>query len=116
MSIERLDTGTRMSQAVIDGGTIYLAGEVGEPGETAENQPRQALQRVDELLAGCGSSREQLLQVTIWVASMAAHFDEVNTVWDAWVPEGAAPVRVAGEAKLALPELKVEMIAVAARA
>jgi enamine deaminase RidA (YjgF/YER057c/UK114 family) len=54
--------------------------------------------------------------VTIWVANMAAHFDEVNAVWDAWVPEGAAPVRAAGEAKLALPELKVEVIAVAAKA
>lgn len=116
MSIERLDTGTRMSQAVIHGDTIYLAGQVGDPGDTAGEQTEQALQRVDELLARCGSSREHLLQVTIWVASMAAHFDEVNAVWDAWVPEGAAPVRAAGEAKLALPELKVEIIAVAARA
>lgn len=54
--------------------------------------------------------------MTIWVANMSAHFDEVNEVWDEWVPAGAAPVRAAGEAKLATPDFKVEVIAVAARA
>ena len=116
MTIERLDTNTRMSQAVIHGDTIYLAGQVGEPGALAGQQMEQALARVDELLARCGSDRSHLLQVTIWVANMSAHFEEVNAVWDAWVPEGAAPARAAGEAKLATPELKVEVLAVAARA
>ncbi len=116
MSIERLDTGRRMSQAVIHGDTIYLAGQVGNEGDSAGDQAREALARVDALLERCGSDREHLLQVTIWVASMSAHFDEVNAVWDAWVPAGAAPVRAAGESKLAAPELKVEVIAVAARA
>lgn len=116
MSIERIDTNTRMSQIVIHGDTIYLAGQVGEPGAPADRQMEQALARVDELLARCGSDRSHLLQVTIWVANMSAHFDEVNAVWDAWVPEGAAPARAAGEAKLATPELKVEVIAVAAKA
>ena len=116
MTIERLDTNTRMSQAVIHGDTIYLAGQVGEAGEPADRQMEQALARVDELLARCGSDRSHLLQVTIWVANMSAHFDEVNAVWDAWVPDGVAPARAAGEAKLATPEYKVEVIAVAARA
>lgn len=116
MSIERLDTGTRMSQAVIHGDTVYLAGQVGEPGGSAEDQARQALQRVDDLLARCGSDREHILQATIWVANMSAHFEEVNAVWDEWIPAGAAPARAAGEAKLAAPELKVEVIVVAARA
>lgn len=115
MTIERLDTGKRMSQAVIHGDTIYLAGQVGE-GNSAAEQTRDALARVDALLERCGSSRERLLQVTIWVANMSAHFDEVNEVWDEWVPAGAAPVRAAGEAKLATPDFKVEIIAVAARA
>lgn len=116
MTIERFDTGQRMSQAVIHGDTIYLAGQVGNEGDSATEQARDALARVDALLERCGSGREHLLQVTIWVASMSAHFDEVNAVWDEWIPAGAAPVRAAGEAKLATPELKVEIIAVAARA
>jgi len=74
----------------------------------------QALARVDALLVRCGSSRERLLQVTIWLADMG-DFAEMNAVWDEWVPDGAAPARAAGESKLALPELAVEVIAVAAR-
>ena len=60
-----------------------------------------------------GSSREQILQAIIWVADMA-DFAEMNAVWDAWVPEGHAPARACGEAKLARPELKVEVIVTAA--
>lgn len=33
MSIKRLYPGPRMSQAVIHGDTVYLAGQVGNPGE-----------------------------------------------------------------------------------
>ncbi|KFE33447.1 RutC family protein yoaB [Thioclava atlantica] len=49
-----------------------------------------------------------MLQVIIWLADMA-DFDAMNAVWDAWVPEGSAPARACGEAKLARPELKVEI-------
>ena len=65
------------------------------------------------LLAKAGSSPEQMLQVVIWLADMA-DFAEMNAVWDAWVPEGHAPARACGEAKLARPELKVEIIVTAA--
>ena len=115
MTIERLDTGRRMSQAVMHGDTIYLAGQVGEAGATVADQTRQALARVDALLERCGSSRERILQATIWLADMDADFAEMNAVWDEWVAEGAAPARAAGEARLALPDLRVEVIVVAAR-
>jgi enamine deaminase RidA (YjgF/YER057c/UK114 family) len=42
------------------------------------------------------------------------HFDEMNAVWDAWVPDGHAPARACGEAKLARDVLKVEIIITAA--
>jgi enamine deaminase RidA (YjgF/YER057c/UK114 family) len=38
----------------------------------------------------------------------------MNAVWDNWVPEGHAPARACGEAKLARPELRVEIIVTAA--
>ena len=69
--------------------------------------------KVDALLPEVGCGREDLLQVVIWLADMA-DFDEMNEVWDAWVPAGHAPVRACGEARLALPELKVELIVTAA--
>ena len=54
-----------------------------------------------------------MLQVVIWLADMA-DFAEMNAVWDAWVPEGHAPARACGEAKLARADLKVEIIVTAA--
>jgi enamine deaminase RidA (YjgF/YER057c/UK114 family) len=39
----------------------------------------------------------------------------MNEIWDAWITPGTAPTRACGEAKLATPEYKVEVIVVAAR-
>ncbi len=110
--IERQDIGTRMSKIVKHNGTVYLCGQVGA-GESVTEQTQDCLARVHALLEKAGSSREQILQAIIWVADMA-DFAEMNAVWDAWVPEGHAPARACGEAKLARPELKVEVIVTAA--
>ncbi|MEW7009766.1 RidA family protein [Lentilitoribacter sp. EG35] len=115
--IERQETATRMSKIVKHNGTVYLCGQVGnvKAGEevSAGDQTAQMLAKVDALLVQAGSSKEQILQAIIWVSDMK-HFQEMNAVWDAWVPEGHAPARACGEAKLARPELYVEIIVTAA--
>ena len=110
--IERQEIGQRMSKIVKHNGTVYLCGQVGA-GDSVTEQTQDCLARVDALLEKAGSSREQILQAIIWVADMA-DFAEMNAVWDAWVPEGNAPARACGEAELARPELKVEVIVTAA--
>ncbi|OXT00819.1 hypothetical protein B7H23_12140 [Notoacmeibacter marinus] len=110
--IERLDTSTRMSKIVKHNGVAYLCGQVGE-GETVAEQTRECLSRIEALLQKAGSSPEHILQAVIWLADMA-DFAEMNAVWDAWVPEGHAPARACGEAKLARPALRVEIIVTAA--
>lgn len=110
--IQRQEIGQRMSKIVKHNGTVYLCGQVGS-GDSVTEQTQDCLARVDALLKQAGSSREQILQAIIWVADMA-DFAEMNAVWDAWVPEGHAPARACGEAKLARPELKVEVIVTAA--
>jgi len=112
MSIERIETGQRMSKIVKHNGVVYLCGQVGE-GATVGEQTRDCLSRVDALLTKAESSRDQMLQAIIWLADMA-DFAEMNAVWDAWVPEGHAPARACGEAKLARTDLKVEIIVTAA--
>lgn len=107
-----LQTSQRMSKIVKHNGTVYLCGQVGE-GESITEQTESCLARVDALLKEAGSSREQILQAVIWVSDMA-YFAEMNAVWDAWVPEGHAPARACGEAKLAREVLKVEVIVTAA--
>ncbi|WP_224814905.1 RidA family protein [Hasllibacter sp. MH4015] len=110
--IERMETGARMSKIVKHNGVVYLSGQVGEGADVTE-QTEECLRRVDALLQQAGSSRAHLLQVTIWLADMA-DFAAMNAVWDAWVPDGHAPARACGEAKLARDVLKVEIIVTAA--
>jgi enamine deaminase RidA (YjgF/YER057c/UK114 family) len=112
MTITRIETGARMSKIVKHNGVAYLCGQVGA-GETVADQTRDCLSRVEALLGMAGSSNEQILQAIVWLADMD-DFAEMNAVWDAWVPAGAAPARACGEAKLARPELKVEIIVTAA--
>lgn len=113
-TITRLHTGTRMSQIVTHGDTIYLAGQVGTRGASVAQQTQDCLDKIDALLAEVGSDKTRLLQTTIWLADMA-DFEEMNAVWDAWVPEGHAPARACGEAKLAFPDFLVEFLVTAAK-
>lgn len=110
--IKRIGVGARMSEAVIHGQTVYLAGQVGE-GATVAEQTKDCLRQVDEILAKAGTSKENILQTIIWLADMA-DFAEMNSVWDQWVPQGHTPARATGEAKLAAPKYKVEIIVTAA--
>ncbi|WP_293572718.1 RidA family protein [Phaeobacter sp.] len=112
MSITRLETGTRMSKIVKHNGVAYLCGQTSDA-PTVADQTRDILQKVDALLEQAGSDNTRILQCVIWLSDMA-DFAEMNAVWDAWVPEGHAPARACGEAKLARDVLKVEMIVTAA--
>jgi enamine deaminase RidA (YjgF/YER057c/UK114 family) len=114
-SITRIEIGARMSNAVIHNGTVYLAGQVGRPGESVAAQTRTILAEIDRLLALAGTDKSRILMAQIWLADIAG-FAEMNAVWDAWVPPGHAPGRATGESKLAGPEYLVEIIVTAALA
>ena len=111
--IRRMQTGKRMSQAVIHGGLVYLAGQVGTGGGSTQQQTRDVLAKIDDLLHGAGTDKSRVLQAQIWLKSMD-DFAVMNEVWDAWVPEGHAPARACVEASLARPDLTVEIMVVAA--
>lgn len=112
-AIKRLHAGPRMSQAVIHGNTVYLAGQVGTPGKNVAEQTRDVLAAIDKLLAEAGSHKSKILQAIIWMSDMK-DFAEMNAVWDKWVDGPNAPARATGEAKLAGPEYLVEIIVTAA--
>ncbi|WGF89020.1 RidA family protein [Marinivivus vitaminiproducens] len=115
MSVKRIDVGQRMSQAVIHGSTVYLAGQVAAdaPGKSVAEQTANILERIERLLAKAGTDKTKLLSTTIWITDMST-FAEMNAVWDAWVPEGCAPGRACVEAKLASPDYTVEIAVIAA--
>jgi len=58
MSIERIDTGPRMSQAVLHGNTVYLAGQVAvDFSADISAQTQQVLDKIDALLARAATCR-----------------------------------------------------------
>lgn len=113
--IRRLQTGPRMSQAVVHGDTVYLAGQVAaDPTGDVASQTRQILDAIDALLAEAGSDKTRILSATIYLADIST-FGQMNSVWDGWVPAGHTPARATVEARLAAPAYKVEIQIVAAR-
>lgn len=114
MTIERLDSNARMSEAVIRGDLIWLAGQVGTEGKSITEQTEEVLAAIDALLARCGSDKSKILQATIWLADMN-DFAEMNAVWDRWVDKANPPARATGQVKLARPGWKIEVIVTAAK-
>jgi len=49
------------------------------------------------------------MSVLIFLKDIEQDYAAMNEVWDAWVPEGAAPPRTCVEAKLYAPDVLVEM-------
>lgn len=113
MTIERLHSGPRMSQAVIHNGLVYLAGQIGAPCEDTAAQTRAVLDKIDALLAEAGTDKSHVLTATIWLADMS-DFGAMNEIWDQWVGGANAPARATGEVKLATPDYRVEIIITAA--
>lgn len=112
--ITRIDPGARMSEAVIHGDTVYLAGQVGNPGEDVIAQTKTVLAEIDALLARAGTDKSKILMATIWLADIN-DFGAMNSVWDQWVDTANPPARATSEGKLATPDYKVEIIVVAAK-
>jgi enamine deaminase RidA (YjgF/YER057c/UK114 family) len=114
MAIKRIDPGPRLSQAVVHGDTIYVAGQVAaDTGADCARQTRQILNQFDALLAQGGSDKTRILWANVWLADMA-DYAGMNGAWEAWIPKGQTPARATVEAKLAMPQFKVEIACVAA--
>ncbi len=116
MSIKRLHSGPRMSQTVVHGNTVYLAGQVaqGAPGASVTEQTQDILAAIDRLLAEVGSDKSKALAATIWLTDMGT-FAEMNAVWDAWIDPQNPPARACVQSPaLAAPQFTVEIMVTAA--
>ncbi len=114
MSIKYIKPGTRMTQAVVHGSTVYVAGQVAaDPVADVKKQTQQILAQIDALLAEAATDKSKLLSATIWLTDMRS-FGDMNSVWDSWVVAGHTPARATVEAKLAAPQYLVEIAVIAA--
>jgi enamine deaminase RidA (YjgF/YER057c/UK114 family) len=117
MSVERIESGPRMSQAVIHNKTVYLAGQVAENarGTGVAAQTEEILESIDALLAQARTDKSHLLSATIWLTDMTT-FAEMNKVWEQWVVAGATPARATVlSQQLAGSDYKIEISVIAAQ-
>ncbi len=113
-AIKRIESGARMSQAVVCNGIVFLAGQVAESGSPdAGAQTREVLASIDRLLSAAGTSKANLLSAQIYLADIA-DFAAMNAVWDAWIADAGRPARATVQAALARPQWKVEIVVTAA--
>ena len=116
MSINRIGVGSRMSQAVVHGDTVFVSGTVADKaaGKSVGEQTKEILAIIDDVLAKAGTDKTKILSANIWLVDIKT-FAEMNAVWDAWVVQGHTPARATVEAKLAAPQFSVEIACVAAK-
>jgi enamine deaminase RidA (YjgF/YER057c/UK114 family) len=115
MSITRHDQSAILSQAVVYGDTVYLAGVVAKNLDAdVKGQTKEILGEIDRLLGKCGSNKSKILSATIWVTDIRNRAP-MNEVWTAWVDTKNLPARACVEAALADPKALVEIMVVAAK-
>ncbi len=111
--IERINTNKRMSQIVKHNDLIYLSGQVGNKDtKDLKKQTSEVLEKIENLLNDAESDKSKILSATIYLTDIN-FFEDMNEVWDNWLPENCAPARATVEAKLALSELLVEICVIA---
>jgi enamine deaminase RidA (YjgF/YER057c/UK114 family) len=115
MTITRHDQTAILSQAVVYGDTVYLAGIVAKDlKKDVKGQTKEILDDIDRLLAKCGSNKSKILTATIWVTDIRNRAP-MNEVWTAWVDKANLPARACVEAALADPAALVEIMVVAGK-
>lgn len=111
--IQRFGVTRRWSDAVVHNGTAYFVEVADDMTQDVCGQITQVLAQIDERLKLFGSDRTRLLQVLIYLPSLADGA-VLNPLWDEWVPEGHAPSRACVQAVLGHPDCRVEMVITAA--
>lgn len=99
-------------------GFVFTAGQVGTDPQTGKvvgldivSQTRQTIANLQAVLEAGGSSLDRLVKTTVFLADLRT-FDAMNEIYRELIPE-PRPGRSTVEAKLARPEILVEIEGIA---
>jgi len=112
VQIQRIGDSPRWSDIVIHNGVAHWVEVADDMTQDARGQVAQVLSQINATLDQIGSSRENLLQILIYLSDLE-HGRILNELWDAWVPRGHTPVRACVQAGLG-NTCRVEMVITAA--
>jgi enamine deaminase RidA (YjgF/YER057c/UK114 family) len=106
--------GPLMAQTVVHNGIAYIAGQVADDRKAGiEAQTRDVLAKVDALLALAGTDKSKLLALNVFLPHIS-DFEAMNSVYRTWIDPQRPPARACVEARLADPDLRIEISATAA--
>jgi enamine deaminase RidA (YjgF/YER057c/UK114 family) len=103
------------SRAVAHAGLVFTVAVTPDPNPAPSiyAQAKQALARIDESLALCGTDKSRILSAIVYIADMARK-PELNRAWDEWVDPRNPPMRACLGVALEPPHL-VEIVVTAAQ-
>jgi enamine deaminase RidA (YjgF/YER057c/UK114 family) len=114
MKITRIQSGPRMSKATLFNGMLHISGQVATDRKSSiEVQTQQVLDQIEEIITEAGGFKSGLLAVNVFLPHIT-DFAAMNSIYDAWIDAANPPARACVEARLADPDLRVEMTAVCA--
>jgi enamine deaminase RidA (YjgF/YER057c/UK114 family) len=106
---------TGYSHAVVAGGTVYLAGQIGE-GSTLVEQFDSAAARVVTALRAAGGEPENLVSLVVYTTEMDAYRasrSELASVWQRHFGRRYPAMALVGVSELVDADAKIELMGVA---
>jgi enamine deaminase RidA (YjgF/YER057c/UK114 family) len=108
-------TAALFSKVVEANGFVFTSGIVAtDLAADVKGQTQQILKEIERLLGLCGTDKSHVVSATIWVSDIR-HRDPMNEVWVTWTGGTNLPTRACIEAKLATPNILVEIAVIAAK-
>ena len=113
MSIVRIGGTNRYSDVVVFDKRVYLSGVVPNIYAPVYEQTKEVLTRIESILTSAGSSKKNILNMTIYLIDEKS-YEDMNRAFDEWIPKDCAPARATiGNVKFPNPLWKVEITLIA---
>jgi enamine deaminase RidA (YjgF/YER057c/UK114 family) len=114
-SIERHESNSRLSRAVVHNGVAYLAGITADNrGASMKGQTEEVLKKIDAVLKQAGTDKSRLLSTVVYVSDMRLK-SQMDEAWLAWVDPKNPPARATVETRLGTADTLVEIMCIAAQ-
>lgn len=115
MTIEHLESGDILSQAVEHDGIVNVCGLTADDLKAnVRGQTEQVLRKIDDLLARCGTDKSKLLTATIYLTDINQK-PQMNEAWTSWLGTLKRPTRACVGSVLGSPDTLVEIVVSAAK-
>ncbi len=98
-----------VSQVVVAGGQVHWSGIVSTSGSDVESQLTSILRTLDACLESAGTDRTRVVMLTMFTTDMDGLSSALKSVYAPWAGDHRPALTCIGVARLAHPELALEL-------